>query len=290
MRRLVFLTGCGRSGTTILGTLLAQHPDVTFLNDRFDIWIDALPRADIWGMLPDHSPDPAQCCSIALGADALDEPGVRDAVREIRTRLDVERGDAHVLVEKLAINNFRLGFLHAAFPEAAFINITRHGVEVAASIARKIECNQWFGHNDRKWTLLCAHADHVGLGALARSCASPLERGLLEWRMSVDAANGFFSSTIGVEVAHMTYEQMLRAPGDTARVLTSFLGLCENMDMIQWADRHIARQSTPAAQADALVVESTERIAGSALRRLGYALPASENDRCAAGARTGSMT
>lgn len=269
MRRLVFLTGCGRSGTTILGTLLAQHPDVAYLNDRFDLWINALPQADIWDMTQGSSTNPVHHGSIALGADILDEPGVRDATHEIRSRLDAERGDAQVLVEKLAINNFRLGFLHAAFPDAAFINITRHGVEVAASIARKVERNEWYGKNNRKWTLLCAHADRIGLGDLARSCASPLEQGLLEWRMSIDAAHDFFSTTPAAVAAHVTYEQLIDNPGRISHALASFLGLSGNSTMTNWAIENIRRHSPSAADADASTLAAAQRIAGPTLRRIG---------------------
>ncbi|WP_417860784.1 hypothetical protein [Winogradskyella sediminis] len=33
----VFLIGCGRSGTTILGTTLGKHQSITYLNERRDL-------------------------------------------------------------------------------------------------------------------------------------------------------------------------------------------------------------------------------------------------------------
>ena len=76
MISLVFLTGCGGSGTTILGRLLGRHPRVTYLNDRFDLWVDALPIADIWGF---SHPD-EHGARVELTADDLDRPGVRDGI------------------------------------------------------------------------------------------------------------------------------------------------------------------------------------------------------------------
>src|SRR5205807_1050578 len=44
----VFILGCGRSGTTILGNLLAQHPSVTYLHEHRPLWTSAYPETDIW--------------------------------------------------------------------------------------------------------------------------------------------------------------------------------------------------------------------------------------------------
>ena len=41
-KTIAFITGCGRSGTTILGSILAKHPHVSYLNDRFDLWLTKL--------------------------------------------------------------------------------------------------------------------------------------------------------------------------------------------------------------------------------------------------------
>ena len=44
----VFSIGCGRSGTTILGNTLSQHPDIKYLNERRDVWHRAYPEFNIW--------------------------------------------------------------------------------------------------------------------------------------------------------------------------------------------------------------------------------------------------
>ena len=43
----VFLIGCGRSGTTILGTTIGKHESITYLNERRDLWHQAYPEFDI---------------------------------------------------------------------------------------------------------------------------------------------------------------------------------------------------------------------------------------------------
>ncbi len=272
MTSLVFLTGCGGSGTTILGRLRERHPRVTYLNDRFDLWVDALPIADIWG-LSDRDDHAAR---VELTADDLDRPGVRDAIDLVRSRLEAQRAGATVLIEKLAINNFRLAFLHAAFPDAAFINIARHGLEVAASIARKIELGQWYGRNDRKWTLLRDHAGRIGLGDLAESCRTPFEKGLLEWRMSVESAAGFFDRAHDARAAHVRYEQVVDDPAAVARTLFRFLELDDDPTAAAWARDNVARRSPTWHAIDD---GPAQRIAGDALRRLGYSVAAHAGSR-----------
>src|SRR2546423_1772339 len=93
-------------------------------------------------------------------------PSPSSPLSPTRSTLERERAARPVLVEKLAINNFRLGFLSALCPDAALINIVRHGVEVALSIQEKARLGHWYGLNDRKWTLLVEHAWANGYGPL----------------------------------------------------------------------------------------------------------------------------
>ena len=46
--RPTFIVGCGRSGTTVLGTALSKHKDVTFLNEPRHLWFCAYPETDVW--------------------------------------------------------------------------------------------------------------------------------------------------------------------------------------------------------------------------------------------------
>ena len=46
--RIAFLVGCARSGTSILGEAIAEHPQVTYLFEVSSIWNDLVPER------PDH--------------------------------------------------------------------------------------------------------------------------------------------------------------------------------------------------------------------------------------------
>jgi len=262
-KKLVFITGCGRSGTTILGRLLECREDVRYLNDRFDLWIRPFPFSDIWGR---HTGSAAAGARVSLGAD--DAPAAGAARDWFYGLLEKERGDRPILIEKLAINNFRIGFLLALCPDASLINITRHGVEVAYSIEQKALKGHWYGLNDRKWSLLVEHAWSNGFGPLVSLCRTPFERGLLEWRMSVEAAEKALAAAAPGRLLRLRYEDLVSNPFSACDALDSILDARPSTAMRDFASGEIRRQSSPAS--DRRVPASAEAIAGPTLRRLGY--------------------
>jgi hypothetical protein len=259
--RTAFITGCGRSGTTILGTLLSRHPGVRFLNDRFDLWIGPFPFADIWGKGEGEAPG-----RVVLGEADADRSA--DARERFVVGLERERRDRPVLVEKLAINNFRLPFHRALCPDALFINLLRHGVEVARSIERRAAAGRWHGRDGRKWAFLAAHARERGLGDLLDRCVGGYEKGLMEWRLSVEAAEPFVAAAPPSRLLRVRYEDLVADPVGTGDRLAAFLGLDPDPAMRAFAAAEVRRRG-PAAHGDT-IPRSTEDLAGDCLRRHGY--------------------
>jgi hypothetical protein len=262
--RPAFVIGCGRSGTTILGTVLSRHPDVTYLNEPRDLWIRSLPAADVW------SADAARRGGrLTLGAaDAT--PAVRWRLRRAFARA-VRRTGRPRLVEKLPINTFRLAFIAAAIPGARFVHLVRDGRAVASSIARWCEAETWYGVDDYKWRLLRDEAARRPETAdLPARCRTSLERGLLEWRLAEEATERFFASRPDVPHLAVRYEHFVDDPSAVLRRMEAFLELRHDPALHAWASTEVRERHAPPAALDA----TGDAIAGALLARLGY-LPAS---------------
>lgn len=260
---VAFIVGCGRSGTTILGTILSRHEDVMYLNDRFDLWIRPFGVTDIWAKRYDAARFKPR---VALSEEDVPVEG-RARFYEL---LELERRGKQVLVEKLAINNFRIGFLMGLCPGSAVISIVRHGVEVAWSIQAKAAQGHWYGKGDAKWDRLVEHAEANGYGRLLPLCKTSWDRALLEWRMSVEAAERYLAARPPARLLRLRYEDLVENPEQVCTSLEAFLNLKTSARMHEFAREGVKRQSPKALERSEGVPASTQAIAGETLRRLGY--------------------
>lgn len=117
----VIAVGTHRSGTTFLGQVLEQHPDVAFWEEPRHVWV----RGNA------SRPD-----DVLTAADA--RPAV---VRSIRRRFaeHQRRLGKPRFAEKTPSNCLRLPFVDAVFPNAIYVHIYRDGRAVVNSTARLLE-------------------------------------------------------------------------------------------------------------------------------------------------------
>ncbi|MES9993384.1 MAG: sulfotransferase [Candidatus Thiodiazotropha sp.] len=151
----IFITGLGRSGTTILGVILSLHRDVGFLNEPKAMWHLIDPRHDVNG---DYSAD--------NGFFKLDTDDVTSSVSVTARRLFgryLYLTKSKRLVDKYPELIFRVNYLLKIFPDAKIIFIVRNGADATHSInlwskrlgiKNKAWTEDWWGRNDIKWNYL----------------------------------------------------------------------------------------------------------------------------------------
>lgn len=238
IRRPVFIIGCGRSGTTILGTVLSKNKHITYLNEPRHLWFTAFPETDIW-----TSKAAIRNGKLVLtGADA--DSAKSEKLRRL-FRFETVKSRKPVLVEKLPINNFRLQFIHKIFPAARYIHIYRNGLEVARSIEKKNEDSDWFGENSYKWAELVKYAlskhDTENLPAI---CASVFDKGLLEWRLSTEAAVDFLGNLPSGSFYEINYDAFMDNPVGTISQVFNFLGLEQDPEVEEFVSENIVRRTS----------------------------------------------
>lgn len=236
--RPVFILGCGRSGTTIFGTTLSQHNNITYLNERRDLWCEAYPETDIWT-------DQATARNGRMHLTSEDTNNLKSQKLRRLFHTETIRTSSPVLVEKLPINNFRIQFIHSIFPDARFIHIYRNGLEVARSIKNISDRGGWFGANEYKWKQLSDYAKkNHDTAELPELCDSYYYKGLLEWRLSTESAVNFLSTLPKDKYMEISYATFSGKPVDTIRRVLTHIGVSDDSSVIEFADKNISRRTT----------------------------------------------
>jgi hypothetical protein len=233
----VFILGCGRSGTTILGTALSKHQKVVYLNEPRDLWVLAYPETDIWSSQAFERKGKI----ILTESDEREEKSRK--LREV-FYLETVKSNKPVLIEKTPINNFRLHLINAIFPNARFIYIYRNGLEVASSIERRCYSSPWFGSNQYKWKQLTQIAmSSVDTEKLPALCTDFYDMGLLEWRLSTEAALNFLKRLPKERFFELTYNDLVDNPIATITKIVSFIGIPPDPDVLAFASENIRRKT-----------------------------------------------
>lgn len=233
----IFIIGCGRSGTTILGTALSEHRRITYLNEPRHLWFFAYPETDIWT----HRAGLRNGRMCLSASDAVS--GKSKRLRRLFHLQTVLTGRP-ILVEKLPINNFRLEFIKRIFPDGRYVHLYRNGLEVARSIEKLCANGQWFGANSYKWDRIVEYAKRSNnTNDLPSLCTTDFDKGLLEWRLSTEVVTKFLANLPSNAFLEVSYAQFLADPARTISDILRFIGISKDTRVTDFVTDRVARRS-----------------------------------------------
>lgn len=111
----IFVIGSPRSGTTLLGNVLAAHPDLAYAEEPRMTWRQGNDKYSDY-LRPEHA-----------------RPKVAQGIRRDFEQFVTDRGKKRLL-EKTPSNALRLDFMRAVYPDGVFIHVLRNAYDAVLSI------------------------------------------------------------------------------------------------------------------------------------------------------------
>lgn len=241
----IFILGTGRSGTTVLGTLLSMHKDVGFLNEPKALW------HAIYG-----SEDLAGSYTLQKAFYRLDTKHVSSKVKK----------DAHHLfsayltavcstriVDKYPELIFRVPFVKEIFPDAKFLFLVRNGWDTCSSIANWSQeagalvnqvTHNWWGRDNRKWHLLVDEIitpDPYYQNAITaiRSLRDHFNMAAVEWTATMREGLKMLQRYPN-DILAIRFEEMTNNVTECLETILNFCELSDDKKMREYAEKRIA--------------------------------------------------
>ncbi|MGR3290165.1 MAG: sulfotransferase family protein [Paracoccaceae bacterium] len=268
----IFILGMGRSGTTVLGSILSIHRDVGYLNEPKALW---------------HA---------ALGDDDLIGSYARNPGRYRMTEQDVTPGKIRLLnrfysaflltsrckriVDKYPEMVFRTKFLDAVFPGVRKVVLIRNGLDVCRSVTRWSGENKkttrdiqidWWGHNRRKWTILvdelvASDPELQPIQSTIRDFSRQTDMAAVEWIVTMREIARLKSDCD--DTLHIVrYEDLLANPASVLSGILDFCGLASDQTMLDFGS-NILR--SPQSSASIILDPAIEQIFYDTMVIAGY--------------------
>ena len=247
--RLVFATGCRRSGTNWLQRILTAHPEVAGLPSETYLFSGGLSKlAERFQHANPGSPK--------TGKVFMSRDGMLDALREFADRVfeeNLERiaPDARYLVERTPWHVYDLELIGEVYPDARVVHIVRDGRDVARSLL------------SQDWG------------------PTTMEEAAEEWRSSV-AAGREARRVLGPRYLEVRYEELLASPDEGIRGIYEWLGLPAEGELLERALAEAMSEFNVDPKSPRIAagkwrnalsagnVATFDRIAGELLEELGY--------------------
>jgi Sulfotransferase family len=196
------IIGCARSGTSILGELIAAHPDVKYVFEAHPVWqLGGQGVNDAHRLTAEHA-----------------VPELRQYVRQW---FEQKQGKANLVIEKNPRNVVRVPYLRAIFPEAKIIHIVRDGRDVACSLLPGNGDVKWLHVRPPSWQSI--FSEHTGV----MRCA-------LGWKDIVRIA---LDDLAAVPHLQIYYEDLVTRSRETTAKVMDYLGLKLHPNVIEFSQK-----------------------------------------------------
>jgi omega-hydroxy-beta-dihydromenaquinone-9 sulfotransferase len=256
--RPIFITGLGRSGTTIIHTLLSTHTNANWLSllcakfprrpylNRWLMWALDVPLLNIYlkrRFVPLENYDFWESYFRGFGAPCRDlfasDLDVRTAqsIRKVLSQLLTSRRN-RLLIK---ITGFpRIGFLHALFPDAKFVHVTRDGRAVANSRMRTPFWKGWQGLN-----LWAGEMPAYYQKEWERHGHSFVALAAIEWKTHLDQMREIRRTRPEINILEIKYEAFCANPVKELRHIAEFCELSwEKSFENQVSDFYVASENS----------------------------------------------
>lgn len=241
----IFIMGVGRSGTTILGKILALHRDLGYLNEPKALWQAALRDDDLIGS---YSSQPGRYRMTGRDVTAKKEQRLTRFYKAYQF-LSVSKRTVDKYPELL----FRAGLIERIFPGAPMILLTRSGTDICRSVETWSDQHgdtqaDWWGRDGQKWQLLVDQLVRpdprfAGLAAAAEQMSGQTDRAALEWIVSMSEAEELLASGHH-NMLMVRYEDLVDDPHGTLHQICSHCGLPPDTAMLNYAST-VLRAASP---------------------------------------------
>lgn len=244
VKKPIFILGIGRSGTTILGKILALHPYLCFLNEPKAMWHSIYSAEDLIGS---YSRGP-------VTYRLSEQDAVQETIDAAHNLYSYALAITHSqrILDKYPELIFRIPFIKAIFPDAKLLFLVRNGWDTIQSITTwsqnkgvnvNGEQHDWWGANQRKWNTLI-HDIVATNSQLAKDLDSiknftqQSDMAAIEWIVTMREGLNYLKSNPH-DMLKIHYEQFVTEPKNSLIQIFDFCELPQDQILLDYAQRKL---------------------------------------------------